>query len=293
MSSPDLAGTTALVTGASSGIGAAMARRLAAWGCDLILTARRADRLAVLAGELGAMGVGCRVLAEDLGDRDGAARLHRRVRESGGPIDILINNAGHACYRSFGEAGWQRHAELLQVNAMSLLELTHRFLPELAARPRRTHILNVSSMVGPWIAAPYLASYGGSKALVLAFSESLAAELARTNVRVTCLCPGGTTTEFSQVAGQDLGALARAGMMSAERCAAIGLRGMLRGRRVVVPGGSNKLFRLASRFLPRRMLGATARWVIGPPALASGPGSSGSSLPPALPPAGGAERPGP
>ncbi len=275
MSSPDLSGTTALVTGASSGIGAAMARLLASWKCDLVLSARRADRLAALAAELtGAHRVDCRVLPEDLADREGAARLHSQVRESGRPIDILINNAGFASYRAFADTGWQRHAELLQLNVTSLIELTYRFLPDLTARPRRAHILNVSS-IGAWIPVPNLASYGASKACVLSFSETLAAELDRTNVRVTCLCPGGTTTEFPQVAGQQLGAAARAGMMSAERCASIGLRGMLRGRRVVVPGGSNKLIRVASWLLPRRLVGATALRVLGPPAEAL------VSLPPA------------
>jgi len=274
MSSPDLSGTTALVTGASSGIGAAMARLLASWKCDLVLSARRADRLAALAAELtAAHRVDCRVLPEDLADREGAARLHRAARESGRPIDVLINNAGFATYRAFADTGWQRHAELLQLNVTSLIELTCRFLPDLKARPR-AHILNVSS-IGAWIPVPNLAAYGASKACVLSFSEALAAELERTSVRVTCLCPGGTTTEFPQVAGQKLGAAARAGMMSAERCASIGLRGMLRGRRVVVPGGSNKLIRVASWLLPRRLVGATALWVLGPPAEAL------ASLPPA------------
>jgi uncharacterized protein len=271
MSSPDLSGTTALVTGASSGIGAAMARLLASWRCDLILTARRADRLAALAGELTVTRrVACHVVPEDLSDAEGAARLHRKVREIGRPIDILINNAGFATYRSFAATGWPRHAELLQLNVLSLAELTYRFLPELQARPRQTHILNVSS-IGAWIALPNLASYGASKACVLSFSEALAAELAHTDVRVTCLCPGGTTTEFPHVAGQRLGLAARAGMMSAERCAAIGLRGMLRGRRVVVPGASNKLIRLAARFLPGRVMSAAALWILGPPADAAEP----------------------
>ena len=273
MSSPDLSGTTALVTGASSGIGAAMARLLASWKCDLMLSARRADRLSALAGELSsAHGVDCRVLAEDLADRDGPARLHGAVRATGRPIDILINNAGFAAYRAFADTTWQRHADLLQLNVVSLIELTYRFLPDLTARPR-AHILNVSS-IGAWIAVPNLASYGASKACVLSFSETLAAELERTSVRVTCLCPGGTTTEFPEVAGQKLGAAARAGMMSAERCASIGLRGMLRGRRLVVPGGSNKLIRVASWLLPRRLVGSTAQWVLGPPA-------EPASLPPA------------
>jgi short-subunit dehydrogenase len=265
MSPPDLSGSTALVTGASSGIGAAMARQLAAWRCDLVLTARRADRLAALAGELRASRrISCTVVTEDLAQPGGAARLHDRVREAG-PIDILINNAGFAIYRQFGDTAWPRHAELLQLNVLSLVELTYLFLPDLASRGRRTHILNVSSPVGPWIDVPGMATYGASKAAVLGFSRALAAELRRSNVRVTCLCPGGTTTEFSEVAGQTLGGLARAGMMGARRCAAIGLRGMLRGRRVVVPGITNKLIRLLSCIAPRPWMGAISTWLMGPP----------------------------
>lgn len=267
---PDLAGKLALVTGASSGIGAAMARQLAAWKCGVVLTARRLDRLEALQGELGRAGVAAHAVREDLGDPAGPARLHAAVRAIGS-IDILVNNAGFGAYQSFADTPWTRHAELLQLNVLSLVELTHRFLPELLARPGRAHILNVAS-IAAFVAVPYFANYGGSKAYVLGFSESLAAELAATRVRVTCLCPGGTWTEFSEVAGQTLGKAARAGMMSAERCAAIGLRGMLRGRRVVVPGGSNKATQVLSRLMPRRLMGAAGARILGkptPPALPS------------------------
>jgi short-subunit dehydrogenase len=266
---PDLSGKTALVTGASSGIGADMARKLAAWKCNLVLTARRLDRLEALCAELSATGVTARAVTEDLADPAGPARLHAAVRGDG--IDILINNAGFGAYQSFADTPWQRHAELLQLNVVSLVELTYRFLPDLLARPHRSHILNVSS-IAAFVSVPYFANYGATKAYVLGFSESLAAELAGTRVRVTCLCPGGTWTEFSEVAGQTLGKMARAGMMSSERCAAIGLRGMLRGRRVVVPGGGNKATQVLSRLMPRRLMGAAGARLLGKPA------------PPALPP---------
>ena len=274
----DLRGTTALVTGASSGIGAAMARQLAAWGCDLVLTARRQDRLDALCAELTAgRGVRARAVREDLCDPAGPARLHQAIREAGTPIDILINNAGFGAYQSFERTAWQRHAEMLQLNVTSLVELTHLFLPDLLARPRRAHVLNVAS-IAAFVHVPLFASYNGSKAFVLAFSRSLAAELAGTRVRVTCVCPGGTTTEFSDVAGQTLGAAARAGMMSAERCARIALRGMLRGRRVVVPGATNKLIQLTSRLLPQRLVAWAGASVLGepPPAPALTGGSRSS-----------------
>jgi uncharacterized protein len=261
---PDLSGKVALVTGASSGIGAAMARKLASWKCDLIVTARRLDRLEALATELAAAGVEIHPVREDLGDPAGPARLHAAVRAIG-PIDILVNNAGFGAYQSFADTPWPRHAELLQLNVVSLVELTHRFLPDLLARPRRAHVLNVAS-IAAFVAVPYFANYTGTKSYVLGFSGSLAAELAASNVRVTCLCPGGTWTEFSEVAGQTLGRTARAGMMSAERCAAIGLRGMLRGRRVVVPGGGNKATHVLSRLMPRRLMGAAGARILGKPA---------------------------
>jgi uncharacterized protein len=267
---PDLSGKVALVTGASSGIGAAMARQLAAWKCDLVLTARRMDRLQALCGELSKAGIKAYGIGEDLVDPGGPRRLHAAARAFG-PIDILINNAGFGTYQSFADTPWSRHAELLQLNVLSLVELTHHFLPELLARPGRAHVLNVAS-IAAFVAVPYFASYTGSKAYVLGFSESLAAELAGTSVRVTCLCPGGTSTEFSEVAGQTLGKAARASMMSAERCAAIGLRGMLRGRRLVVPGGSNKATHVLSRLMPRRLMGAAGARILGkpaPPALSS------------------------
>jgi short-subunit dehydrogenase len=261
---PDLSGRLALVTGASSGIGAAMARQLAAWKCDVILTARRQDRLEALKGELRATGATVHAVREDLADPAGPARLHAAARALGS-IDILINNAGFGAYQSFADTSWPRHAELLQLNVLSLVELCHRFLPDLLARPGRAHIMNVAS-IAAFVAVPYFANYGGTKSYVLGFSESLAAELAATGVRVTCLCPGGTWTEFSEVAGQTLGRTARAGMMSAERCAAIGLRGMLRGRRLVVPGGGNKATHVLSRLMPRRLMGAAGARILGKPA---------------------------
>src|SRR5687768_12179109 len=120
---PDLTGMTALVTGASSGIGAAMARKLAEWKCNLVLTARRLDRLEALCQDLTSRGVTARAVREDLSDPAGPARLHAAAREHG--IDILINNAGFGAYQSFADTPWPRHAELLQLNVTSLVELTH------------------------------------------------------------------------------------------------------------------------------------------------------------------------
>ena len=273
---PDLSGRTALVTGASSGIGAAMARQLAAWKCDLVLTARRADRLEALAAELrSAHGVAATVVPADLSDRAGPQRLVDAVHQGGAPLDIVINNAGFGVWEAFTRMTWERNAELLQLNIVSLVELCHRLLPDLLARPHRAHILNVASTAA-FQPIPFFASYGASKSYVLAFSEALAAELKSTNVRVTCVCPGGTTTEFFDVSGQKLNAMARGALMSAERCAAIGLRAMLRGKRVVVPGGLNKVGAFSTRLVPRRTAGAIGARLIGSPAsTALPPGTTG------------------
>ena len=276
MASRDLSGFTALVTGASSGIGAAMARQLAAWKCDLVVTARRVDRLKALAAEVTRVhGVRCRVLPEDLSDPAGPARLHQRVLDGGATIDILINDAGFGSYQEFADTPWQRHEQMLRVNLMALTELTHRFLPHLVSRPRRAHVLNVGSL-GAWVAMPYFATYDASKAYVVSFSTALAAELARTNVRVTCLCPGNTATEFQQVAGQHPSQLAQSTSMTPERVALVALRGMLRGRRVIVPGATNKLLRFLLRIFPTRLVGVAAARLLGRPA----PRDSLSALPP-------------
>jgi uncharacterized protein len=263
---PDLRNHRAVVTGASSGIGAAMARRLAAWGCDLLLTARRAERLEALAEELhGAYGVRAEWIALDLGRPDAAETLWRAAYDGGADVDILINNAGFGAYQYFGATPWQRNAEMLQLNVVALAELTHRFLQVMGRRGRRSYILNSASIVA-FIPMPYFANYGATKAYVQVFSESLAAELRGTNVSVTSLCSGGARTEFSQMAGQRLSGMAFSSLMDADRVAAVGLRAMLRRKRHVVPGGMNRLLCLCTRLLPRRTAGAVAVKMIGKPA---------------------------
>lgn len=262
---PDLTGRWAVVTGASSGIGQAMARQLAAWKCNLVVTARRKDRLDELAETLRREhGTGIEVVCADLGCATGPADLYRGVIALGHPIDILVNNAGTAHWRAFADSTWADQAAQLQVNVTSLVELCHRFLPDLLTRPHRCHILNVAS-IAAFTATPYFANYGATKAYVLSFSEALAAELKSSNVRVTCVCPGGVFTEFSDHAGQTLGATARSTMMSAERCARIALSAMLRGRRVITPGGMSKLTRVFSEVLPHRLTGAVGARIIGDP----------------------------
>ncbi len=190
---------TALVTGASAGIGAAIARVFAARGFDLVLTARRRDRLEALAKELSAAhGCAARVIVADLSDPAAPSRIFDEVARSGLTIDALVNNAGYGLPGGFLGSRWDEHQAFLQVMVTAVAELCHRFAPGMVAR-RRGYIINVASVAGlvPGTAGHTL--YGASKALVIRFSESLALELAPAGVHVTALCPGFTYTEFHDV----------------------------------------------------------------------------------------------
>ncbi|HWN69058.1 MAG TPA: SDR family oxidoreductase [Haliangium sp.] len=262
---PDLRDHRALITGASSGIGREMARVLASWGCALTITARRGERLRELADELrAAHGVAVRCVICDLGQPGGAATLYEGVQSAGEKIDILVNNAGAGRYQAFEHQSWDELAGMIQLDVTSLVELTHRFLPEMRRSTRRAYVLNVAS-IAAYQPVPYFACYAAAKSYVRDFSEALAAELERSNVSVSCLCPGGTRTEFSDLAGQTLGRLAEASMLEARTVAEKGLLAMLRGRRNRVTGWMNVLSCFLVRFVPRRVAAASAALVLGPP----------------------------
>ncbi len=251
-----LEGQRALVTGASSGIGVELARQLAAGGADLVLTARREDRLEALAGQIREQHhVEVTVIALDLGDPTAPAQLWDATEGQDRPVDILINNAGFGTQRPFVDIPWELSLQQLQVNLISLTELAYRFVCSMKERGAG-HLLNVSS-IGAYLPCPQFATYASGKAYVRNFTEALAYELKGTGVRACCLCPGGTSTEFSEVAGQSLPKVAQLAMMSAERCARIGLAALFRGRRTIVSGWSNSLGMWLLRFVPRRL----AAWI--------------------------------
>jgi uncharacterized protein len=261
---PDLSGKTALVTGASSGIGAAMARRLASWNCDLVLTARRLDRLEALAAEVTKQhGVRAHVVREDLSDPAGAERLHAAA-SSLARIDMLINNAGIAAFEHALDVEWERHRAILQLDVITLVDLSWRFARDFAARGERSYILNVASTAA---IAPVVgfAVYGAAKAFVLNFSQALAAELKGTGVTVTAVTPGPVASEFMQTAGMEVSGIRKLGLMSAERCAAASLRAMLRGRRVVAPGFIPKIMLYGSRLTPNRINSVIGGAMLGAP----------------------------
>jgi short-subunit dehydrogenase len=262
-----LSGKRALVTGASSGIGAAVARELAARGAALVITARRVDRLEALAVELRKAGATVAVVAGDLGAPGGEDRVWKAATD-GGPIEVLVNNAGFGHFRPFADVAAERDVEMLQLNVASLVALCHRFVAQNLARG---WILNVAS-IAAYQSVPYFATYAASKAFVRNFSEALHYELRARGTTVTCLCPGGTHTEFHGVAGAgDYGAIANLSMLSAEKVAAIGVRAMLRGKKTVVSGVMNKLSCFFVRFVPRGVSSRAAVWLTGRPKTAQLP----------------------
>ena len=233
-----------LITGASAGLGAEFARQCRAKGQELVLVARRRDRLEALAAELG----GAHVLAADLGEPGAPARLLREVAGLGLEIETLINNAGFGLVGRFAELPADRQLEMVDLNVRALTELCRLALPDMLARGRG-FILNVASTAA-FQAGPYSAVYYATKAYVLSLSEALHEEAKGRGVHVSALCPGPTATEFFDVAGAPGGRLAK---MATEPKAVVaaGLDGLAKNKAIVIPGGKNRVGAFASRLLPR------------------------------------------
>jgi short-subunit dehydrogenase len=243
----------ALVTGASGGIGAALARELARHGHDLVLAARGVAAMEALAAELREGGAGATVIPADLSKPGAAATLADEIARSGVALDILVNNAGLGAAGRFDRVDPARIGEILQVNIVALTELTRLLLPGMIARGRG-RVMLVASVAG-FQPGPRMAAYFASKAYVLSLGEALAYELRGTGVSVTVLCPGATATNFFTVAGADNSVMARRlrRMMRAEDVARLGYLGLAAGRRVVITGAMNRLLALAGRYAPHRI----------------------------------------
>jgi len=262
-----LSGYRALVTGASSGIGADIARSLARRGVALVLVARRGDRLRALADELAKdHGVAIDVIAADLATPGAAAEVWQQASR-GGDIDILINNAGFGHFREFGAVAVERELEMLRLNIGVVVELAHAFVAANAHRDRRrpAYLMNVAS-IAAWQATPNFATYAASKAFVRSFSEALFYEQQGRGIVVSCLCPGGTTTEFHAVSGAgDYGRLANASMLSSADVAEAGVRALLGGKKTLVTGALNKVACTLTGMSPRGLASRASRWVMGLP----------------------------
>lgn len=237
----------ALITGASSGIGEAFGRALARKGYDLVLVARRRDRMKKLAADVAtANGVAAEIIEADLALPDGVGQVEQRLLQ--GDISMLVNCAGFGTRGEFASLPEERELEEIDVNVRALTRLSHAALETMVPAHRGT-IINVAS-TGAFQPVPYMATYAATKAYVLSFSEALHEEAKPHGVTVTCVCPGAVRTEFQQVAGVDDRAL-RLGWTSPEKVVNMTLRAASRGKAVVVPGGLNQATALSNRFVPR------------------------------------------
>ena len=243
-----------LITGASAGLGVEFARQCAARGEELVLVARRRDRLDALAGAIGGR---AHVFPLDLARAEAATSLINAVEAEGLSVDCLINNAGFGLAGRFADLPLERQREMIDLNVGTLTELSRLVLPAMQERGRGA-ILNVASTAA-FQPGPNMAVYYATKAFVLSFTEALHHELKGGGIRVSCLCPGPTATEFGEVAGVNSPMLS---YMTADSAAVVraGLKGLDRNRAVTIPGIANKTTAQSSRFLPRsamrRIVGA-------------------------------------
>lgn len=239
-----------IVTGASSGIGADLARVFAARGYPLVLTARRHERLEALADEIRrAHGVSVEVVALDLADREAAQDLHDMLRERGIAVHTLVNNAGFGLRGYFASLPHEQQLAMIDLNVTALTSLCRLMLPGMIER-RRGGILNVAS-VASFQAGPYMAVYYATKAFVLSLSEALHDEAKPHGVTVTALCPGPTESEFSDTAGLKDSRLFDAGVMTSVEVARIAVEGYEAGRAIVIPGAKNRAGAIGAKFMPR------------------------------------------
>jgi short-subunit dehydrogenase len=250
---------TALVTGASSGIGLELASLAARDRHDVVLVARRRDRLESIGrGLTEEYGVRATILAQDLADPSAPEALAREISERGIAVDVLVNNAGFGLWGFFAETTLARSLEMIQVNVAALTALTRLFLPGMIAR-RSGRILNVASTAA-FQPGPLMAVYYATKAYVLSFSEALASETARAGVTVTALCPGPTPTGFQENAGiGPVPLLTPALLTKTTDVARAGWDGMNRGKRIVIPGLTNRILVQSERLAPRRLVTAITR----------------------------------
>ncbi len=255
---------TVLITGASGGIGAALARCFARRACNLILVARSRETLDALANELRtAHGITAEVIVADLTKATAGADLVATLADR--PIDILVNNAGFATFGAFHEADAERTQEEIRLNVSTLTDLTRRVLPGMIAR-RHGRILNVASTAA-FFPGPFMAVYYATKAYVLSLSVALREECRGTGVTVTCLCPGPTKTNFVAAAKMETSPLFRLSpLQTAEAVAEAGVRACLSGKAIAFPSHYNRLQTILGHWAPRTLLARIVRRIQAPAA---------------------------
>ena len=250
---------TALITGASSGIGREFAKLLAKDCSTLVLVARSRDRLQELKQELEkTFPVTVKAIVQDLSKAAAAHEIYLELEREHISVDILINNAGFGGYGAFVKTDWLQEAQMIGVNIIAMTEMTKLFVKGMVVR-KSGNIMNVSSTAA-FQPGPLMSIYYASKAYALSFSEAIANELAGTGVTVTALCPGPTATGFARTAGMGNSRLFKyAKVASAEEVARYGYRAMMRGRTVAVHGLMNKIMAFSVRLAPRKLLAAIVR----------------------------------
>ena len=238
---------TALITGASSGIGSTFAQVLAAKGMNVILVARNEERLRTLATEIsGQFSVSAEVIVADLGREHSAQDVYEEVQRRGLSVDMLINNAGFGTHGHFETLDAARDHEEMMVNVVALVDLTHAFIPTMLKQGSGA-IINIASTAG-FQPLPYMAVYGSTKAFVISFSAALAQEYRKRGIRVLALCPGATSTSFFDVVGTEDAAIGR--KRTTHQVVATGLQALERGKSVAIDGGANTFLARTVKVLP-------------------------------------------
>jgi uncharacterized protein len=242
---------TTLITGASAGIGAAFARKLAARGRNVLLVARSEDKLIALCNELGRLtSIRAQYVALDLREPDAGAQLFEETKKRELEIDMLINNAGFGSMGDFTKLDLDRELEMIELNVRAVVDLTHRFLGPMRERKRGT-IINVASTAA-FQAVPYMATYAATKAFVLSFSEAIGEENRMHGIHVMALCPGVTETNFFEASKIDRPPMRT--IQTAEEVVDTALRALGRQKSVVISGWTNWFTVAAERFVPRSMV---------------------------------------
>jgi len=244
---------TVLITGASSGIGAELARIFAKKGHDLILVARSKQKLVDLKKDIQGKGK-ITILIKDLGEKNAAEAVYNAVKKEYVHIDILVNNAGFGDYGLFIDSAWKKQEQMITLNITTLTHLTHLFVQDMVAN-NYGRIMNVASTAA-FQPGPLMSVYFATKAYVLSFSEALANELQGSGITVTTLCPGPTTSGFQKEAHMEQAKIVQGNLPAARDVAQFGYSAVMSGKRVAVHGWKNKLLVLSTRFVPRS-------WVLG------------------------------